>query len=102
MTPEAAVSGPLAFVKSGDWTDLYVPNRTLTVEISDAELEERRSRWTRPDSIQIAVGAHSTASTCSKPTPARTSTVPQERAATRCRETPTCVRPVRQRSAGTA
>src|SRR6218665_1166601 len=44
--PEAAVGGPLAVVRDGDFIALDVPNRTLTLEISDAELERRLAEWT--------------------------------------------------------
>jgi dihydroxy-acid dehydratase len=43
--PEAAVGGPLAFVRSGDWIDLDTPGRTLTLEVNDDELGRRRVGW---------------------------------------------------------
>ena len=45
-SPEAAAGGPLAVVRDGDFISLDVPNRSLTLEISDAELAERLSKWT--------------------------------------------------------
>lgn len=39
--PEAAAGGPLAVVRTGDMISLDVPNRTLTLEISDDELAKR-------------------------------------------------------------
>ncbi len=42
VAPEAAVGGPLAVVRSGDWIHLDVPARTLELEVDDAELERRR------------------------------------------------------------
>lgn len=42
ITPEAAVGGPLALVKSGDLIRLDVPNRRLDLLVSDEELAERR------------------------------------------------------------
>ncbi len=48
VTPEAAVGGPLALVRTGDWISLDVPGRTLTLEVDDAELERRRAEWEPP------------------------------------------------------
>lgn len=45
IAPEAAVGGPLALVKNGDIIALDVPARTLTLEVSDEELEQRRAEW---------------------------------------------------------
>ncbi|HYE01520.1 MAG TPA: IlvD/Edd family dehydratase [Alphaproteobacteria bacterium] len=47
--PEAAAGGPLALVRSGDMIALDVAARTLTLEVSDAELAERRAAWVPPD-----------------------------------------------------
>ena len=47
-SPEAAVGGPLALVRDGDVVALNVPERSLTVEVDDAELERRRAEWTAP------------------------------------------------------
>jgi dihydroxy-acid dehydratase len=48
VTPEAAVGGPLALVRSGDTISLDVPARSLTLDVSDAELASRRAGWTAP------------------------------------------------------
>ncbi|WP_169582011.1 MULTISPECIES: IlvD/Edd family dehydratase [Microbacterium] len=45
VSPEAAVGGPLAFVRSGDWIQLDVPARTIDLLVDDAELEQRRAAW---------------------------------------------------------
>ncbi len=45
VSPEAADGGNLALVKNGDWIKLDVPNRSLTLEVSDEELAERRKDW---------------------------------------------------------
>ncbi|MFT7599914.1 MAG: dihydroxy-acid dehydratase [Acidimicrobiales bacterium] len=47
--PEAAAGGPLAVVRDGDIISLDVPNRTLDLEIDDAELEKRLKLWVQPD-----------------------------------------------------
>jgi dihydroxy-acid dehydratase len=44
-SPEAAAGGPLAVVRDGDMIALDVPNRALTLEISDAELAARLAAW---------------------------------------------------------
>jgi dihydroxy-acid dehydratase len=48
--PEAAAGGPLAVVRDGDMISLDVPNRSLTLEIDEAELAKRLALWTVPDS----------------------------------------------------
>ncbi|HJR89685.1 MAG TPA: dihydroxy-acid dehydratase [Aeromicrobium sp.] len=45
IAPEAVDGGPIAFVKTGDPIILDVANRTLEVEIDDAELEARKVGW---------------------------------------------------------
>ena len=47
-SPEAAVGGPLALVRTGDLISLDVPARSLTLNVSDAELAARRAAWTPP------------------------------------------------------
>jgi len=46
--PEAQVGGPIALVQEGDSLKLDVPGRRLDVDVSEAEMNERRSRWTPP------------------------------------------------------
>lgn len=50
VSPESAVGGPLALVENGDIIELDVANRTLTLEVSDEELERRRAAWSPPAS----------------------------------------------------
>ena len=45
ITPESAVGGPLALVKSGDRIRLDVAKRRLDLLVSDAELAARRKQW---------------------------------------------------------
>lgn len=47
-TPEAAVGGPLALVRTGDRITIDVPARTIHLEVSDEELAARRAAWTPP------------------------------------------------------
>jgi dihydroxy-acid dehydratase len=48
VSPEAAVGGALALVKSGDWIELDVPGRRLHLDVSDDELARRRAAWVPP------------------------------------------------------
>jgi dihydroxy-acid dehydratase len=43
MTPESAVGGPLALVRSGDVISLDVPGRRIELLVDDAELARRRT-----------------------------------------------------------
>jgi dihydroxy-acid dehydratase len=45
VAPESAIGGPLALVQNGDWITLDVPNRRLTLEVTDEELARRRAEW---------------------------------------------------------
>jgi len=45
VSPEAAEGGPIAFVHDGDIIELDMNNRKITLEVSDEELEKRRSEW---------------------------------------------------------
>jgi dihydroxy-acid dehydratase len=49
VAPESAVGGPLALVQDGDLITLDVATRTLTLEVSEAELAERRGAWVPPE-----------------------------------------------------
>ena len=46
--PEAAIGGPLALVRSGDTITVDVPARRIHLNVSDAELAERRAAWLPP------------------------------------------------------
>ena len=50
-SPEAALGGPLAVVRSGDTIELDVANRRLHLEVPDRELKERLAAW-RP-AVQV-------------------------------------------------
>lgn len=47
-SPEAAVGGPLALVKTGDRICVDVPARRIHLEVSDEELARRKAAWTPP------------------------------------------------------
>ena len=46
VSPEAAAGGPLALVRNGDLIEVDVPARRLHLDVSDAELAQRRANWT--------------------------------------------------------
>jgi dihydroxy-acid dehydratase len=48
VSPEAAVGGPLALVKTGDRITLDVPNRKLELLVPIEELEKRKKAWAPP------------------------------------------------------
>ncbi|HAY79873.1 MAG TPA: dihydroxy-acid dehydratase [Planctomycetaceae bacterium] len=49
VSPESFIGGPLAWVQDGDMIALDVAQRTLQLEIDDAELAARRERWQQPE-----------------------------------------------------
>ena len=54
--PEAAVGGPIGLIKDGDMIVLDAEAGTLTVELTDAELEARRKAW-KPRETDYGSGA---------------------------------------------
>lgn len=44
ISPEAASGGPIALIKDGDTITIDLPNRTIDLAVSDAELTERRKQ----------------------------------------------------------
>lgn len=55
VSPEAAVGGPIALVKEGDLIKININEKTLNMEVSDEELEQRRKAWT-PREPKITTG----------------------------------------------
>jgi dihydroxy-acid dehydratase len=49
ISPEAAEGGPIAFVHNGDVIEIDLVERTIHLEVSDQELEERKKNWTQPE-----------------------------------------------------
>jgi dihydroxy-acid dehydratase len=49
VCPEAALGGPLALVREGDWIELDVEGRRLHLEVDEEELTRRRAKWTPPE-----------------------------------------------------
>ena len=52
VSPEAIEGGNLALVQNGDIITLDARNRTLTLDVSEDELEKRRSKWKPTEKIQ--------------------------------------------------
>lgn len=49
ITPEAFEGGPIALIEDGDRITIDAETRQITVQVSDAELAERKTRWVRPE-----------------------------------------------------
>lgn len=48
ITPEAMVGGPLAIIEDGDTITIDAENNEINLEVSDAEIQQRLSRWVAP------------------------------------------------------
>ena len=53
VSPEAAVGGPLALVRTGDMIEVDVEARQLNLLVSEDELQRRRAEW-RPKPVAAA------------------------------------------------
>jgi dihydroxy-acid dehydratase len=49
VAPEAADGGTIALVEDGDVISIDIPARRITLEVSDSELADRRTAWSRPE-----------------------------------------------------
>ena len=49
VSPESYIGGPLALVKNGDSITLDVAARTISLDVSEAELAKRRAAWKQPE-----------------------------------------------------
>jgi dihydroxy-acid dehydratase len=48
VSPEAAVGGPIAAIREGDMVVFDIPNRTLSMDVPQEEIEARLRSWTAP------------------------------------------------------
>ncbi len=48
IVPEAQEGGPLALIQDGDVITIDADSKTLSVDVSDADMEQRRKAWTMP------------------------------------------------------
>ena len=53
--PEAAVGGPIALLKDGDFIEIDTDKGILNVELSDEELKLRKSKW-KPKVVEYTTG----------------------------------------------
>ena len=53
VTPEAALGGPIALVEDGDQITIDAVERTITLEISEQDMQARRERWTAPVAADV-------------------------------------------------
>jgi dihydroxy-acid dehydratase len=51
VSPESAVGGPLALVRTGDMVSLDIEARTLNIDVAEDELARRRAAWQPPARI---------------------------------------------------
>ncbi len=50
VSPEAAVGGPIGLIRDGDRILIDAESKEINVDVSDAEMAERRKDWRRPPS----------------------------------------------------
>lgn len=48
ISPEAAHGGPIAIVKEGDIISIDIPAKSITLELSDDEIQNRLKDWKKP------------------------------------------------------
>ncbi len=51
VTPEAAIGGPLAAVRDGDWIELDVAQRRLHLDLPAEEIAARMATWSPPEPL---------------------------------------------------
>jgi dihydroxy-acid dehydratase len=49
VAPEAFTGGPIAAVEDGDTVTVDIPERELSIDLSDEELAERLAEWEQPE-----------------------------------------------------
>lgn len=49
VSPEAMAGGPIALIEDGDIISIDIPNRKLSLEVSDEELKQRKREWKQPE-----------------------------------------------------
>ncbi len=48
ISPEAMQGGPLSIVREGDLIAIDIPGKSLTLKVSDTEIDKRATQWTAP------------------------------------------------------
>ncbi len=49
VSPEAAAGGWIALIEEGDIIEIDIPGRKLNLNVSDEEMDKRRSAWSAPE-----------------------------------------------------
>jgi len=49
VSPEAAEGGMIAFVEDGDEIEIDIPNKKISLNVDDAEIEKRKTGWKAPE-----------------------------------------------------
>jgi dihydroxy-acid dehydratase len=49
ISPEAAQGGPIAIVQEGDRIAIDIPAKTVTLKVSDSEIDQRLAGWQAPE-----------------------------------------------------
>jgi len=49
VSPESAIGGPIGLVHEGDEIELDIPNKRVTLHVSEDELARRRESWQEPE-----------------------------------------------------
>ncbi|MBF0275620.1 MAG: dihydroxy-acid dehydratase [Nitrospinae bacterium] len=56
VSPEAAVGGEIALIEEGDIIEIDIPNYSMELKITEAEMNKRRNAWKCPDFVKERVG----------------------------------------------
>jgi dihydroxy-acid dehydratase len=51
VVPEAQEGGPIGLIRDGDVITIDASKQTLNVDVSDADMDKRRSEWVMPDYV---------------------------------------------------
>ena len=57
VTPEAFLGGLIALVEEGDLISIDIPAGTITLKVSEKELEDRKDRWEIPSGTELEKGS---------------------------------------------
>ncbi len=49
VSPEAMEGGPIGLLEEGDIIEIDIPNRSISVKLTENELEKRRQQWAQPE-----------------------------------------------------
>ena len=55
VSPEAAVGGPISLVEEGDMISINIPELSLSLKVSEEELEARKAKW-QPREPKVTTG----------------------------------------------